>query len=62
MRRLPYLLFGVAVLVAVGAIEAFGWGMSRRSEVRDVPRTVRENPASYRPHYVYTGSTYRRGK
>ena len=62
MMRMGYVVFGVAVLSLVVAAEAFGWGMSSRSEVRDVPRTVRENPASYRPHYVYTGSTIRRGK
>lgn len=62
MKRSFYMVFGIAVLAMVIAAEAFGWGMSSRSEVRDVPRTVRDNPASYRPHYVYTGSTFRRGK
>lgn len=60
--RPVYLAFGMLVILLVGAAEALGWGMSSRSEVKDVPRTVRDNPGSYRPHYVYMGSTYRRGK
>jgi len=37
-------------------------GQLADSEVKDVPRTVRNNPGSYRPHYTYFGSSYRRGK
>ncbi len=33
-----------------------------RFDFKDVPRTVRNNPGSYRPHYTYFGSSYRRGK
>lgn len=62
MKRPGYLTFGIAIILLVAAAEAWGWGMSSRSEVKDVPRTVRDNPGSYRPHYVYLGSTYRRGK
>lgn len=62
LKHRGYLAFGMLVLLLVAATEALGWGTTRRSEVRDVPRTVRDNPASYRPHYVYTSSTFRRGK
>ena len=62
MKHPIYILAGILVLALVAAAEARGWGMSSRSEVRDVPRTVRENPGSYRPHYIYGGSSYRRGK
>jgi hypothetical protein len=62
MRRHPiYFLLGVALLLSVAAIEWTGWTPARPTEVRDVPRTVRDNPGSYRPHYIYDGS-YRRGK
>jgi hypothetical protein len=57
-----YLAFGIAVLVLVAMAEAKGWGMSTPSEVKDIPRTVRDNPGSYRPHYTFIGYGTRRGK
>lgn len=62
MKHPFYWLVGIAVLVAVAVAEARGWGMTSRTEVKDVPRTVRDNPGSYRPHYTFIGSSYRRGK
>ena len=57
-----YLLIGVLLLLSVAAVEWRGWTPVSPSEVKDVPRTVRDNPGSYRPHYVFLGSRYRRGK
>ena len=61
MKRPGYVAYGVVVLLLVAAAEAFGWGMTTRSEVKDIPTTVRSNPGSYRSHYIHTG-TIRRGK
>ena len=57
-----YFALGVLLLLSVAAVEWTGWTPKKANEVKDVPRTVRDNPGSYRPHYVYIGSSYRRGK
>jgi hypothetical protein len=62
MKHPFYLAAGVLVVLMVVAVEAYGWGMTSRSEVRNVPRTVRDNPGSYRPTYIHTGRSLRRGK
>ena len=61
-KHFIYLTFGMLVIGGVAAAEYRGWGPSRVTEVRDVPRTVRANPGSYRPHYTFIGSGVRRGK
>jgi hypothetical protein len=65
MRRHPiYLLWGLAVLALVATAEWRGWSFGSVTETRtDNPRSVRDNPGSYRPHYIVTGSRrYRGGK
>ncbi len=62
MRRHPiYLLFGLLVLGAVGAAELSGWTFLRATEVRNVPRSIRENPGVYRSIYI-GGRRYPGGK
>jgi len=64
MRQHPiYLLFGVLLIATLGIAEWRGWSFTKSTEVKNVPRTVRDNPGSYRPHYTYIGSgRYMRGK
>lgn len=62
LSRALYLILGLVVLSATAAAEWRGWGTANVTEVKDVPRSVRNNPGSYRPHYVFFGSSYRRGK
>jgi hypothetical protein len=62
MNRYLYLIFGLLVLAVTAGAEWRGWGPTAVTEVKDVPRTVRNNPGSYRPHYTYIGSSFRRGK
>ena len=57
-----YVALGLLLLATAGAAELRGWTLARASEAKAVPRSVRDNPGSYRPHYVYLGSGYRRGK
>ncbi len=62
MTRHPkYLLFGLLVLLGFGAAEFRGWTLLRPGESRVGPRSVRQNPGSYRSIYV-GGSRYRGGK
>ena len=56
-----YTLYGAALLALLAVAEYRGWGLWRPSRVRDVPRSVRENPGAYRPVYV-GGARYPRGK
>jgi hypothetical protein len=57
-----YLTIGLLLIGSAAAAEWRGWPPSRAAEVKNVPRTVRDNPGSYRPHYTYIGSGVRRGK
>lgn len=64
MRSRPfYAAFGALVLLLLAVAELRGWSLDKTTEVLNVPRTVRDNPGSYRPAYLYTGSgRYLRGK
>ena len=62
MRHPLYLAFGLLLIGTAALADWRGWSLSRTSEVKNVPRTVRDNPGSYRPHYTYFGSRYSRGK
>ena len=62
MRHAVYLIFGLLLIAVATAADWRGWTLARPSEVKNVPRTVRDNPGSYRPHYTYFGSGYLRGK
>lgn len=48
-----YLLYSVLVLGTLGVAEYRGWSISSFNEVKDVPKTVRDNPGAYRSHYGY---------
>ena len=62
-RQLLYTVFGVTVLTLFAVAEVRGWSFTSTSETLNVPHTVRDNPGSYRPAYLYTGSgRYLRGK
>jgi hypothetical protein len=53
-----YLAYGLIVLALTGFAEYRGWSLTSLSEVKDVPRSVRDNPGAYRsiyrgfPHYT----------
>jgi hypothetical protein len=54
MSRHPlYVLYGIALLTVLGFAEYRGWSYNRINEVQNVPKTVRDNPGAYRPHYSY---------
>ena len=62
MRQHPiYFLFGLLVLGGIGAAELKGWTLLRATEVRNVPRSIRENPGAYRSIYR-GGGRYMGGK
>ena len=54
-----YLLYMAMVLAAAGVAEVRGWSLMSVNEVKNVPKSVRDNPGSYRSVYSsyhhYTG-------
>ena len=59
MLRKLYLLYGVLVLGTVGFAQYRGWSMDTMHQLKNVPKSVRDNPGSYRSVYSsyhhYTG-------
>ena len=59
MIRNVYLVYGAAVLFGLGVVQYQGWSLATVNEVKNVPRSVRDNPGSYRSVYSsyhhYTG-------
>ena len=55
-----YLVFGVAVLLLASVAEWRGWSFVDTSEGKTDPRSVRNNPGSYRS--TYYGGRYHYGK
>jgi hypothetical protein len=57
--RILYILYGSAVLVGLSIAQYQGWSLARVNEVKNIPRSVRDNPGSYRSVYSsyhhYTG-------
>jgi hypothetical protein len=47
-----YAVFGVLVLLALSGAHFVGWSPTGANEVRGVPKTVRDNPGSYRSSYA----------
>ena len=50
MERL-YLLFGVLVLAAMSYADYRGLGFTSYDEVKNVPKSIRNNPGAYRGIY-----------
>ena len=51
--KLPrlYTAYGVLVLSLLGAAERNGWSAMSVDEMKNVPKSVRDNPGSYRALY-----------
>lgn len=54
-----YLLWAVVVLGGLGYAQYTGWSFSKVDEARTDPRSVRNNPGSYRPTYYSPGRVLR---
>jgi hypothetical protein len=51
LRRL-YLAYGLAILGGFGYSEYRGLSLTDVDEVKNVPRSIRDNPGAYRAHYA----------
>ena len=47
-----YTIFGAMLLSAVGWIGLRGWSPTSYNQLNNVPRSVRDNPGSYRSFYA----------
>ena len=62
-RVVRYLVFGFAVLALLGWTQYRGWSPLRTGETKTTPKSVRDNPGSYRSTYLGSGAgRYPRGK
>jgi hypothetical protein len=48
-----YLVYGSLLLALTGMWQYRGWSVTPATEVKGVPKSVRDNPGSYRSHYGY---------
>ncbi|MGB0037111.1 MAG: hypothetical protein WBP79_16715 [Candidatus Acidiferrales bacterium] len=59
MIRKVYLAYGLFVLGTVATAQYRGWSLDKIDQVKNVPKSVRDNPGSYRSIYSsyhhYTG-------
>jgi hypothetical protein len=53
MFRKLYLAYGVLVLGATGFAQYNGWSLDKISQLKSVPKSVRDNPGSYRSVYGF---------
>ena len=56
MMRYPgYLIYGLVLMTGVTMAEYRGWSLNRVDQVKNVPKTVRDNPGAYRsaPYLFY---------
>lgn len=53
MKHPIYTLYGAAVLGLLTVGQWFGGSLSSINEVKNVPKSVRENPGVYRSHYGF---------
>jgi len=53
MFRKLYLAYGVLVLGGTGFAQHSGWSLDTINQLKNVPKSVRDNPGSYRS--VYSG-------
>lgn len=53
MIKNALLFYGLAVLSVVSLAEYRGWSLDRVNELLNVPKSVRDNPGSYRSVYGF---------
>jgi hypothetical protein len=46
-----YLVYGLVVIGLMATAQYQGWRLTSVTEARTVPKSVRDNPGSYRPVY-----------
>ncbi len=52
MKHPIYLTYGLLLLALTGLAEFRGWSLASVNEVKNIPKSVRNNPGAYRSIYV----------
>jgi len=47
-----FIVYGIAVLLLLAIAEYRGWSLTTYDEVKGVPKSLRDNPGSYRSSYT----------
>jgi hypothetical protein len=47
------MMYGLAVLGLFATSEYRGWSMMSVNQLKNVPKSIRDNPGAYRSHYAY---------
>jgi hypothetical protein len=47
-----FIVYGIGVLLFLAIAEFRGWSLTSYDEVKGVPKSMRENPGSYRSSYA----------
>ena len=59
MFRKLYIAYGILVLALVATADFRGWSLDSTNQIKNIPKSVRDNPGSYRSVYSsyhhYTG-------
>jgi hypothetical protein len=53
MKHSLYLIYGIITLGLATAAEYRGWSLLQPNEIKNVPKSIRDNPGSYRAHYMF---------
>ncbi|MBC8085816.1 MAG: hypothetical protein H7Z40_01010 [Phycisphaerae bacterium] len=59
MRSALFMVWGFLVLATLGTAQWRGWSMTSAAMSKTNPRSVRDNPGSYRSPYFIPGRTLR---
>jgi len=51
MRNPLFLTYGLLILGLTGYAEYSGWSLTPVNQLRNVPKTIRDNPGAYRSQY-----------
>ncbi|MBV6431104.1 MAG: hypothetical protein IANPNBLG_01226 [Bryobacteraceae bacterium] len=51
MIRSLFSIYGLLIAGFVGYSQWRGWSLDRVNEVRNVPKSIRDNPGAWRSHY-----------
>ena len=53
MRYAGYLIYSMMMLGGATVAEYRGWTLEKVDQMKNVPKTVRDNPGAYRTHYAF---------
>ena len=53
MRFPGYTIYGLLMLTGLAVAEYRGWSFGGVNQLKNVPKTVRDNPGAYRSHYGF---------